>query len=63
MEAARAAFERSRAEYEAHPDFASIVAEAERRGYRRITLAEQVETGSADAYSWRGGVWVPIAND
>jgi hypothetical protein len=60
MDAARAAFERSRAEYEASPNFAANVAEAARRGYRRITLSEQVDTGSADAYTWRGGVWVPI---
>ena len=63
MDAARAAFERSRAEYEASPRFAENVAEARKRGYRRITLGEQIDTGSADAYTWRGGVWVPLSED
>jgi len=51
-------FQKSRSAFESRPDFAAIVDEAKKRGFRRITLAEQIETGSADAYSWRGGVWV-----
>lgn len=50
--------ERSRAALEARPDYADLVAEAAKRGFRRITAAEQMEPGSADAYQWRGGVWV-----
>lgn len=54
----RESFERSRDAFESRPDYAELVAEAARRGYRRITLGEQMDTGSADAYQWRGGVWV-----
>jgi len=53
-------FEKSRAAFESHPDFAALVDEAKKRGFRRITLTEQIATGSADAYTWRGGVWVKI---
>lgn len=63
VQEARAAFERSRADYESSPDFAANVSEAERLGYRRITLTEQVDTGSADAFTWRGGVWVPMGKN
>lgn len=55
---ARRDFEASRATFEARPDFADLMAEAARRGFRRITLAEQCDTGCVDAYMWRGGVWV-----
>jgi hypothetical protein len=48
----------SRAAYEQRPDYHGLVAEAARRGYRRIRLSEQLEPGKVDAYSWRGGVWV-----
>jgi len=55
---ARADAEKSRAAFEARSDFASLVAEADKRGYRRISLHEQLEPGRVDAYTWRGGVWV-----
>ena len=51
-------FEDSRATFEARPDFAELVAAAAARGWRRITLDEQMDCGMADAYLWRGGVWV-----
>jgi hypothetical protein len=54
----RAEVEASRAAFEARHDFAELVAEADRKGYRRIELFEQLEPGTADAYTWRGGVWV-----
>jgi hypothetical protein len=53
-------FESSRAAFEARTDYQDLVAQAAELGYRRITLYEQMNPGSADAYSWRGGVWVPI---
>jgi hypothetical protein len=49
---------RSRAAFEAREDFTELVAEAGRRGFRRVTLIEQLNPGSVDAYAWRGGVWV-----
>ena len=48
----------SRAAFEARTDFAELVSEADRRGFRRITLMEQLDPGTADAHTWRGGVWV-----
>jgi len=54
-------FEKSRAAFESQTDFATLVDEAAKRGFRRITLAEQIDTGSADAFSWRGGVWIKNA--
>lgn len=55
---AREKAEKSRAAFEAAPNFAELIAEAAKRGYRRITLLEQLDAGSVDAYTWRGGVWV-----
>lgn len=54
----RAELELSRAAFESSSNFVELVAEADRRGYRRITLAEQMDPGCVDAYSWQGGVWV-----
>lgn len=54
----REELELSRAAFEANPDFSSLVAEAERRGFRRITLSEQLDRCRSDAHTWRGGVWV-----
>jgi hypothetical protein len=56
---------RSRAVFDARPDFAELVAEADRRGYRRITLAEQQHNllRPCDVYNWRGGVWVKKESD
>jgi len=54
----RKQFTKSNAEYRARPDYDALVAEAAQKGYRPITLAEQMDTGSVDAYTWRGGVWV-----
>lgn len=51
--------ERSK-EYRARPDYESLVAYAAQKGYRPITLEEQMDTGSVDAYTWRGGTWVKI---
>lgn len=48
----------ARAAFEARDDFAALVDEAGRRGFRRITLGEQMEPHGVDAYAWRGGVWV-----
>lgn len=56
--ARRAELEQCRAEFEARPDFHELVAEADRRGFRRITLTEQMSPGQSDAFTWRGGVWV-----
>ena len=53
-----AEFEAARAEFEARPDFAALVAEAASRGFRPITLTEQMDCGKIDAYEWRGGIWV-----
>jgi hypothetical protein len=55
---ARANAEQKRAEFESRPDFVALVAEATKRGYRRINLLEQLNPGSIDAYTWCGGVWV-----
>lgn len=49
---------KSRAAFEASPDYAALVAQAAARGFRRITLHEQLNPLGVDAYSWRGGVWV-----
>lgn len=57
----RAEVEKSRAEFEAQTGFTELVAESGRRGYRRITLSEQLDLGGVDAYSWRGGIWVKIS--
>lgn len=57
----REELERARAAFEARSDFGDLVAEAARRGYRRITLAEQMDSGFHDAYTWRGGVWIRMA--
>jgi hypothetical protein len=54
----RAEAEAARTAFENHPDFSVVVADAAARGFRRITLAEQLDGGKADAYSWRGGIWV-----
>ncbi len=54
----QAELQASRTAFEARTDFASLIAEATRRGYRRITMSEQIDPGHADAYTWRGGVWV-----
>lgn len=50
----------SRAVFEARPDYEELIAEADRRGFRRITLYEQMDIGwfIANSYSWRGGLWV-----
>jgi hypothetical protein len=53
-----AEFAASNAAYQAQPGFAALVAEADARGFRPITLTEQMDCGRVDAYSWRGGVWV-----
>ena len=53
----REELEKSRAAFEAHPDFRELVAEAAVRGFRRITLAEQMDV-NPDAFTWRGGVWM-----
>lgn len=55
---AREEAEKSRAAFEADSNFSELIAEAAKRGYRRITLLEQLQPGSVDAYTWRGGVWV-----
>lgn len=57
---ARMDFERGRAAFEAAPEFQSLVAAAAERGFRRITLAEQLNAGEVEAFSWRGGVWVKL---
>ena len=36
----------------------ALVAEAASRGFRPITLTEQMDCGKIDAYEWRGGIWV-----
>jgi hypothetical protein len=50
--------ESSRAAFEARPDYAELIEQAAQRGFRRISLWEQMEPGKVDAYQWRGGVWV-----
>lgn len=54
--------EQSRAAFEARTDFSELVSEADLRGFRRITLMEQLDPGTADAHTWRGGVWVQKSN-
>ena len=43
--------------FRAQPGYAALASEAAALGYRPITLWEQM-SAKADAYSWRGGVWV-----
>lgn len=50
----------SRKEFESAEIYSELVAEAARRGFRRISLSEQLHTNDTRAYSWRGGVWVRI---
>lgn len=52
--------QQSRAAFEARPDYPELLQEAASRGFRRITLSEQMERASAGAYNWRGGVWVRL---
>ena len=59
---ATAAAEKSRLAFEARSDFKELVAAANQRGYRRISLHEQVDPTGVDAYTWRGGVWVRNCN-
>lgn len=49
----------SRAVFEERPDYPELLQEAASRGFRRVTLSEQMERASG-AYNWRGGVWVRL---
>ena len=53
----RKEYEQARAAFEARADYDQLVSEAAARGFRRITLGEQLNQ-TVDAYLWRGGVWV-----
>ena len=55
----RAKYIKSSQEYRSHRDYPDIVASALARGFRPITLNEQMSRG-VDAYTWRGGVWVQL---
>jgi hypothetical protein len=50
--------EKSRAAFEARSDFQELITQAAARGFRRITLAEQLKPSDVNAYNWRGGVWI-----
>ncbi|WP_241300806.1 hypothetical protein [Burkholderia cenocepacia] len=62
----RARREAATAAFMADPEFPALEAEARARGFRKATLFEINASAdraqwAPDLYSWRGGLWVPLA--
>ncbi len=53
-------FKQSSADYRSQSHYPDLVQEARRRGFRPVTLSEQMDCGRVDTWSWKGGVWVKV---